>query len=156
MPFPLTASDPSSLGLDPQPLERLGEIITRHLAEGRYPGAQIAVARRGKLGLVRTFGEARLDPERVAARDDTLWLLYSNTKVITTCAVWILAERGALRFTDRVAEHLPGFEGCRRFHRHPGNAVHRASPDKASRPAGQVAPSRPTPRMPHSTTRASW
>ena len=110
MPFPLTASDPSSLGLDPQPLERLGEIITRHLAEGRYPGAQIAVARRGKLGLVRTFGDARLDPERVAARDDTLWLLYSNTKVITACAVWILAERGALRFTDRVAEHLPGFE----------------------------------------------
>ena len=108
--FPLAPSDPVSLGLDPQPLERLGEIITRHLAEGRYPAAQIAVARRGKLALVQTFGDARLDPERVAARDDTLWLLYSNTKVITACAVWILMERGALRFTDRVAEHLPGFE----------------------------------------------
>ena len=44
------------------------------------------------------------------ARDDTLWLLYSNTKVITACAVWMLAEQGALRFTDRVAEHVPGFE----------------------------------------------
>ena len=110
MPFPLTTSNPESLGLDTKPLERLGEIITRHLAEGRYPGAQIAIARRGRLGLVRTFGDARLDPERVAARDDTLWLLYSNTKVITACAVWILTERGALRFTDRVAEHLPGFE----------------------------------------------
>jgi CubicO group peptidase (beta-lactamase class C family) len=110
MDFPLTTSDLASLGLDPKPLERLGEIITRHLAEGRYPGAQIAVARRGRLGLVRTFGDARLDSGRMAARDDTLWLLYSNTKVITACAVWILAERGALRFTDRVADHLPGFE----------------------------------------------
>jgi hypothetical protein len=78
MDFPLSTFDPASLGLDPKALERLGEIITRHLAEGRYPGAQIAVARRGPLGLVRTFGDAGLGPERVAARDDTLWLLYSG------------------------------------------------------------------------------
>jgi CubicO group peptidase (beta-lactamase class C family) len=110
MPFPLAMSTPSSAGLDPQALERLEEVITRHLAEGRYPGAQIAVARRGVLALDRTFGDAQLDPERVAARDDTLWLLYSNTKVLTACAVWLLMERGALRFTDRVAEHVPGFE----------------------------------------------
>jgi len=110
MTFPLISGDPASLGLDRPCLDRLGEIITRHLAEGRYPGAQIAVARGGRLALVQTFGDARLDPERVAARDDSLWLLYSNTKVITACAVWILMERGALRFTDRVAEHLPGFE----------------------------------------------
>jgi CubicO group peptidase (beta-lactamase class C family) len=110
MSFPLMPGDPSSLSLDKQSLDRLSETITRHLTEGRYPGAQIAVARRGKLALVQTFGDARLDPGRVAARDETLWLLYSNTKVITACAVWLLMERGALRFTDRVAEHLPGFE----------------------------------------------
>ena len=110
MTFPLSAATPSSLGLDPRALERLQELITGHLAEGRYPGAQIAVARHGKIALFRTFGDARLDPARAAARDDSLWLLYSNTKVITACAVWILAEQGALRFTDRVAEHVPGFE----------------------------------------------
>ncbi|HXJ83817.1 MAG TPA: serine hydrolase domain-containing protein [Candidatus Methylomirabilis sp.] len=110
MNFPLPTLDPTSLGLDSQALERLRETITRHLAEGRYPGAQIAVARWGKLALCQAFGDARLEPDRVPARDDTLWLLYSNTKVITACAVWLLMERGALRFTDRVAEHLPGFE----------------------------------------------
>ena len=110
MTVPLAPSTPAALGLDPQPLERLGEIITGHLAEGRYPGAQIAVARRGQLALFRTFGDARLEPARAAAREDTLWLMYSNTKVITACAVWILAERGALRYTDRVADHVPGFE----------------------------------------------
>ncbi|MCI0548244.1 MAG: beta-lactamase family protein [Candidatus Rokubacteria bacterium] len=110
MAFPLPVAEPASLGLDPQCLDRLGEIITRHLAEGRYPGAQIAVARAGKLALFRTFGDARLEPQRLPARESTLWLLYSNTKVVTACAVWLLAERGALRFTDAVAEHLPGFE----------------------------------------------
>ena len=110
MRFPLESASPSSLGLDPKSLDRLQELVTRHVAEGRYPAAQLAVARHGKLALFWTLGDARLDPQRVAAGDDTLWLLYSNTKVLTACAVWILAERGALAFTDRVAEHLPGFE----------------------------------------------
>ena len=56
-----------------------------------------------------------------AAKDDTLWLLYSNTKVLTACAVWLLVERGALAFTDKVSERLPGFEqnGKGRHHHHP-------------------------------------
>jgi CubicO group peptidase (beta-lactamase class C family) len=68
------------------------------------------VARHGQLALFFTVGDARLDPQRVAARADTLWLLYSNTKVLTACAVWLLADRGALAFTDRVADHIPGFD----------------------------------------------
>src|SRR5262249_37209430 len=110
MTFPLATSSIEAIGLDPKPLGRLRELITAHIAEGRYPAAQIAVARHGKLGLLWTLGDARLPPQRVPARDETLWLLYSNTKVITASAVWLLVERGALRFTDRVAEHLPGFE----------------------------------------------
>ena len=110
MTQPLPTADPASLGLDPAPLGRCAELISRHVAEGRHPGAQIAVARNGALALFQTFGDARLDPARAPARDDTLWLLYSNTKVITACAVWVLAEQGALRFSDRVADHVPGFE----------------------------------------------
>ncbi|HEV8584287.1 MAG TPA: serine hydrolase domain-containing protein [Methylomirabilota bacterium] len=110
MKFPLASSTPTQLGLDGAALERLMELVTRHVAEARYPGAQLAIARHGKLALVRTLGDARLDPKRAAAKDDTLWLLYSNTKVLTACAVWLLAERGALAFTDPVAAHVPGFE----------------------------------------------
>src|SRR3989449_10221262 len=110
MRFPLETSSVEALGFDAKPLSRLRELITAHIAEGRYPAGQIAVARHGKLGVLWPLGDARLDPQRVPARDDTLWLLYSNTKVITACAVWILVEHGALTFTDRVADHVPGFE----------------------------------------------
>ena len=110
MTFPLPSSTPSKLGLAQAPLDRLDQLIARHIAEGRYPGAQIAIARHGQLALLKTFGDARIDPSRQPAADDTLWLLFSNTKVITACAVWILVERGALRFTDTVAQHVPGFE----------------------------------------------
>ena len=108
--FPLTASKPSALGLNDRALDRLQELNTRHIAEGRYPGAQVAVVRRGQLALSASFGDARTEPKRVPANDDSLWLLYSNTKVITACGVWILAEQGALSFTDTVASRLPGFE----------------------------------------------
>ncbi len=110
MSFPLASATPASLGLDERALDRLHETVTRHIAEGRYPASQFAVARHGKLAVFATLGDARLDPQRVAGASDTLWLLYSNTKVLTACAVWILVERGALAFTDRVAAHLPGFE----------------------------------------------
>ena len=109
MSFPLTPATPAAVGLNAPALDRLIEQVRRHVAEGRYPGAQLAVARHGQLALVRTFGDARLDPRRVAATDETVWLLYSNTKVLTACAVWLLADRGALAFTDRVAAHIPGF-----------------------------------------------
>ncbi len=110
MTYPLASAAPAELGLDPAALDRLVALIGEHIEAGRYPGCQVAVARHGKLALAATFGDARLMPEPVAAGDDTLWLLYSNTKVLTAAAIWILAERGALGYTDPVALHLPGFE----------------------------------------------
>ena len=110
MNFPLASSSPSALGFASEPLDRLAKMIEGHITQGRYPGAQIALARRGKLALVKTFGDATLEPSRQPAADDTLWLLYSNTKVITACAVWLLVERGLLRFTDTIAQHVPGYE----------------------------------------------
>ena len=110
MSVPLATASPSSLGLDPHQLDVLHQLVTRHVAEGRYPGAQFAIARHGKLAVFSTIGDARLEPKRAAAGADTLWLIYSNTKVITSCAVWLLVERGALTFNDRVSDHLPGFD----------------------------------------------
>src|SRR5690349_13322873 len=105
----LPESNPEALGLDPAPLARLCATIERHIAEGRHPGAQLAVARHGKLALHRSFGTADVAAGR-QVDDRTLFLMYSNTKVITTCALWQLVEDGLIRFTDRVAKLLPGFE----------------------------------------------
>ena len=105
----LPRSAPEALGLDPGRLERLYALIERHIAEGRYPGAQVAIARHGRLAACRTFGQARLEPEPTAATDQTLWLLYSQTKMIVAAAVWQLVDRGAVSFADRIADHIPEF-----------------------------------------------
>ncbi|MCC6179229.1 MAG: beta-lactamase family protein [Chloroflexi bacterium] len=106
---PLPLADPASAGLDPERIGRLYEIVAAHVAEGRYPGAQVAFARHGKLLATRTFGQASIGPTARQATDDTLWLLYSQTKVVTAAAIWILVDRGALSFSDRIADHVPEF-----------------------------------------------
>lgn len=106
--FPLAAASPAELGFHEPALQKLRRLIHRHIDEGRYPGAQIALARHGRLALFETFGNAKIGPDR-AASNDTLWLLYSNTKVITAVGMWMLVEDGAIRFSDAVAEYVPEF-----------------------------------------------
>jgi CubicO group peptidase (beta-lactamase class C family) len=106
--FPLEPAGPAELGLHEPALARLRALIRSHIEAGRYPGAQIALARHGRLALYESFGQASLEPA-AAAREDTLWLLFSNTKVITAVGVWLLVEDGLVRFSDRIAEYVPEF-----------------------------------------------
>jgi CubicO group peptidase (beta-lactamase class C family) len=108
MSFILETTDLAGAGFRAEQIERMSKLIDGHIAEGRYPGAQVALARHGKLAFTRNYGMARITPG-MPARDDTVWRLYSNTKVITAAAIWALVEEGALSFNDRVAEHVPEF-----------------------------------------------
>src|SRR5687767_9350352 len=96
--FPLPSADLDSLGFRREQIDRLTALIERHIAASHYPGCQIALARHGKLALFKSFGNAATSPAPRAAADDTLWLLYSNTKVVTAVALWALAERGLFSF----------------------------------------------------------
>ena len=46
--FPLPSADLDSLGFRHEQIDRLTALIEQHIAEGRYPGCQIALARHGK------------------------------------------------------------------------------------------------------------
>src|SRR5258708_37641634 len=73
MPFVLDSAEPGALGLRVDRLGRLCAMVEAHIKEGRYPGAQIAVARHGKLALCRSFGAAALRPPPGPGRDGSLW-----------------------------------------------------------------------------------
>ena len=106
----LPRGDPASLGLDPTRLMSLVRLVESHIADNRYPGAQVAMARDGKLALLETLGDARIGRELAPATDDMLWLMFSQTKVIVAAAVWQLVDDGVLRFADRIADHISGFD----------------------------------------------
>jgi CubicO group peptidase (beta-lactamase class C family) len=107
--YPLPEASLTELGFAPKPLDHLDALIRSHIEEGRYAGAQIALARHGKLALVQSYGFARSEGDRVAASNDTLFLLFSQTKVLTSATLWTLVEEGKVSFMDRVADHLPEF-----------------------------------------------
>ena len=109
MPYPLPNGDLASLGFASKPLDHLDALIRQHIGEGRYAGAQIALARHGKLALFRTYGNARTEGGTMPATNDTLFLLFSQTKVLTSSALWTLVEEGKVSFMDKVSDHLPEF-----------------------------------------------
>jgi CubicO group peptidase (beta-lactamase class C family) len=107
--YPMPSSNPEALGFATRPLEHLDRLIRGHLEEGRYPGAQVALARNGQLALYRTYGDAKTEGGRETASGDTLFLLFSQTKVLTSAAVWTLVEEGRVSFMDKITDHLPEF-----------------------------------------------
>ena len=56
----LEYADPDSQGIDAACLERLYARIEAHIAAGWYPGATLAMARRGCLVASKHFGVSRL------------------------------------------------------------------------------------------------
>jgi len=109
-----SAADLNQFGIDPRRFERVYDRINADVRAGLYPGAAIALARGGRILAESTFGNARLadresGTEAIAANQETLWLLFSQTKPITSCALWILAERGLLNLHHPVAFYLPDF-----------------------------------------------
>jgi len=98
----------SSLGLDPGRLARIGEGIAADLAAENYDGAVVLVGRRGEVALHEALGFAERSTQRRAKIDD-VFHLFSISKTMTAVAVLVLADRGALRLTDPVAEFIPEF-----------------------------------------------
>ncbi len=105
----LPPATPESVALRADRLDAMCSIIERHIADNRYPGAQVAIARHGKLVLQRSFGFSRLTPQSAPATNDTLFRIYSSTKVLIATGLWLLVEDGALSFQDPVALHVPDF-----------------------------------------------
>lgn len=108
----LKAASPESQGICSAGLDRLYARIEKHIADDWYPGAAVAMARHGHLVATKTFGIARFgtsDTAPVPVEDETMFLMYSQTKPVTSCAIWMLIEQGRLRFHDTVAEYIPEF-----------------------------------------------
>ena len=100
------------IAIDQSRLDRLYERIAADVAAQKYPGAAVAMARDGKVIASKVFGTARLARDNqpaVPADEKTLWLLYSQTKPITSCALLLLAERGGLNLHFPVAHYVPEF-----------------------------------------------
>ena len=106
----LIASKPEDVGIDSEKLEAVFARAKRDVDEATLPGAQVAVARQGRLAGVRTFGSAAVQGGKEhPATDETLYSIFSSTKAVVAVAVWLLFEEGLLKLEERVADIIPEF-----------------------------------------------
>ena len=104
----LAAASPADVGLCPDRLQRLVDVLESEIASGRLPGAVALVARRGKIALFESLGMQNLDAGIPMARD-TLFRIYSMTKPVVSVAAMLLMEQGRLVLAEPVARYLPEY-----------------------------------------------
>ncbi|MFN3514403.1 MAG: serine hydrolase domain-containing protein [Phenylobacterium sp.] len=97
----------SSLGFSAERLHRLDRFITeRYLESGRFPCAQVLIARHGDV--VHEFVGGKRDLARnKPCEADTLFRIYSMTKPITSIAFMMLVEEGKVALDDPVHRFIP-------------------------------------------------
>ncbi len=85
-------------------------LLEECVAKGEFPSAVWLVAHRESVVSKGAIGFAQLEPEKFAARLDTIYDLASLTKpLITGLLTAILIDRGELRISDKVGGFLPAF-----------------------------------------------
>ena len=104
---PLPDVSPEEAGFSADRLGRIGAVLERDIADGRLPGAVLAIARDGKLVVFQAFGY-RDKAAGVPMTTDTIFSIASMTKPMTAVAALALAERGDLVLDEPVSAYLPG------------------------------------------------
>ncbi|MCX7065755.1 MAG: serine hydrolase [Proteobacteria bacterium] len=94
------AESPESVGIDAEKLAALFARAAKEVDEGLLPACQIAIARKGQIAGIASFG---------SATEESLFNVFSSTKAITSAAGWLVMQDGKLNVNERVADIVPEF-----------------------------------------------
>ncbi|MGW1676199.1 serine hydrolase domain-containing protein [Saccharopolyspora sp. NPDC002376] len=104
--------DPGEVGFDAARLQRIDRHFAQYVDTGKLPGWLVLVARHGKIAHLGTHGMRDVETS-APVLPDTLFRIYSMTKPITSTAIMMLLEEGALQLTDPVSDFIPSFADLR-------------------------------------------
>ena len=102
----LPAESPEKVGLDAERLGKLHVMVQQHIDDHKHAGAVTLVARNGKIADVATFGYRDLET-RAPMTADTIFRIYSMSKIITSVAALILFEEGRYSLDDPITDYIP-------------------------------------------------
>jgi CubicO group peptidase (beta-lactamase class C family) len=103
------ADSPAEVGLNPDKVEALLDRAGREVREGLLPACQVAIARRGKIAAMRTYGRAIQGGAERDATDATRFVAMSATKAITSSALWLLMQEGRIAASDPIVKFVPEY-----------------------------------------------
>src|SRR5580658_9290827 len=103
------ADSATEVGLNPDKVQALMDRAERDVKEGILPACQLAIASKGKIAAMATFGAAVQGGVERPATDETFFVAMSATKAITSSALWILIQEGKIDPADLISKYVPEY-----------------------------------------------
>lgn len=95
-------------------LERITGFFSDQVAREKIPGAVVLIARHGKPVFLKSFGVQDVAARtKVPMSPDTIFAVYSMTKLVTSVAAMMLVDEGKLKPTDLLSKYIPEFAGTK-------------------------------------------
>jgi CubicO group peptidase (beta-lactamase class C family) len=111
---PLPISSPARQQIDPARLERMHTLVSGYVNEGKHAGAVAMVVRNGKIVDWQTWGKSSLATGE-PIKKDSIFRIYSMSKVITSVAVLQLFEQNKLLLSQPVTDFVPELKELKVF-----------------------------------------
>ena len=112
MDWSLEMTDPQSVGLSSEQLDKISRRMEGYVHAGYSAGIISLVARHGKIAHAHVCGMQDREANR-SLSFDSIFRMYSNTKLVCAVAVLQLYERGLFQLEDAVSKYIPAFEKLR-------------------------------------------
>lgn len=106
----LPAVSPAEAGMNAERLAEIDALVKQGISEKKLPGAVVLVGRKGRVVLLKAYGNKQIEPEPVPMTTDALFDLASLTKPIATAtSLMLLVEDGKVKIDEPVVTYLPEF-----------------------------------------------
>ena len=90
-------------------IQAIDNVINKEIALNHISGANIMISKRGEILYRGSYGLADIE-NNIPMKDDTIFRMFSMSKMITSVCAMILMERGQIDLFDPVSKYLPGFK----------------------------------------------
>jgi len=133
----IQGAKPEDVGLSSDRLQRIHEVMERHIQAGDIAGGVTLVARKGRLAHLQAHGVMDLESRKRMPKDG-IFRIASMSKPITGTAILMLMEEGKIRLTDPVSKFIPEFRGLKvAVTQQPATAAGTAEPQFYTVPANR-------------------
>ena len=105
-PLAAPTGDEEAGGFSTRRLARLDKTLRRYVEDGKIPGYQLMVSRRGQVVHESLYGARDVEAD-LAVEEDTIFRIYSMSKVITGVATLAAFEQGLFLLNEPVSKYLP-------------------------------------------------
>lgn len=106
----LSIANPSAVGLDPKYFEEIDRLVMNGITSQAYPGAQVLVAKNGKVIHHKAYGNHRYETGALPVITTDIYDVASITKIAaTTASLMVLNAEGKVSVDQTLGELLPEF-----------------------------------------------